>query len=55
MARSKNNPKERNTQASKDRICDLCGKSGVIDTEVQRVLRVENSKKKFIWKCKAGC
>jgi len=55
MAGSKNNPKNKSAMMVVARTCDLCGKTGNIDTEIQRVMRAEKGKRKLIWKCKAGC
>jgi len=37
------------------RVCDDCGKSGVIDTDIWRVCRQVSGKKTFIWRCKPEC
>jgi len=55
MAGSKNNPKNRNSDAKVERTCDLCGTTGPINTSIHRVMRREGGKNKMIWKCKTGC
>jgi hypothetical protein len=52
MAGSKNNPANKNKMKVVERTCEICGKTGPIDSEIQRVHTIVNKKKRLIWKCK---